>query len=79
MASHFSVVVYYGAKWSYDLQAVPAKAAVDRAKQISESVGAKTGIITRIMITDSDDYCVFDWQDGKLLFPTEEQCNEAKL
>jgi hypothetical protein len=49
---------------------LPADAAVAAAKRFSESVGAKTGLLEEIRITDSGDYCVFQWQHGKgITFP----------
>ena len=44
--------------------------AVTASKHYCSSVGAKFGATQRVIITDSDDYCVFEWQFGKgITFP----------
>jgi hypothetical protein len=47
-----------------------AEQAVAAAKRFSESVGAKTGLLDEIRITDAGDNCVFQWLHGKgVIFP----------
>lgn len=51
-------------------QPLTAGAAVLRAKVATESVAARTGLVVRVIITDSGDYAVFDWEYGKgVVFP----------
>jgi len=47
------------------------KAAVLKAHDFSTRPAAMIGIIHKIMITDSEDYCVFLWQDGNIIFPRQ--------
>jgi hypothetical protein len=35
------------------------------------------GMVKKIMITDGLDFCVFLWEDGKIIFPTEGTIEEA--
>jgi hypothetical protein len=47
-----------------------AQEAVEAAKRCSESVGAKTGLLEEIIITDGGGNCVFQWLHGKgVTFP----------
>lgn len=51
-----------------------AEAAVLKAKALTQSVAARTGLVERVMITDPDDYCVFDWRYGQgVVFPPAPQ------
>lgn len=51
--------------------------AVLEAKALTESEAAVSGEIVRIIITDTDDCCCFDWVFGiGVVFPTREQCAE---
>lgn len=74
----FNVVVWFGEQYIYDQRNVDAAEAVAHARNLTESVGAKCGIVTKVMITDGDDYCNFLWEHGKgVVFPTKEECDEA--
>lgn len=49
---------------------VNAETAVKKARDLAGSVGAKIGTTTRIIITDSGDRTVFEWQHGQgVTFP----------
>lgn len=52
-----------------ELAFVGAKEAVEMAHSLSRRPAVALGVIRRIMITDGDDYCVFLWEDGKIVFP----------
>jgi len=42
-----------------------AEEAVEKAAQATKRPAAQVGMITKIMITDKDDYAVFIWEFGK--------------
>ena len=44
--------------------------AVLTAKHYCQCVGAQVGTTVRVIITDAEDRCVFEWQRGKgIIFP----------
>lgn len=43
---------------------VPAEEAVKAAHHYTTNVASKIGITERVIITDGDDYCVFEWKKG---------------
>jgi hypothetical protein len=46
--------------------------AVEAAYHYTHSVGAQLGFVERVIITDDDDYCVFEWKLGEgVTFPPE--------
>lgn len=52
------------------LRGVDAKTAVEQAKRLTETVGARLGTTTRIIITDGGDDTVFEWINGRgVTFP----------
>jgi hypothetical protein len=61
------------------LRYVDPSAAVDCAKALTESIGGRIlGTTERVIITDGSDFTCFEWVFGKgVVFPTEEQCEEA--
>ncbi len=62
----FSVVQFFMDGTSeYVRRNVSAEDAVNAAKHYCNSVAAKTGIVTRVIITDMGDCCCFEWQYGK--------------
>ena len=47
-----------------------AEEAVLKAKELVEQTGDETGLFYKIMITDSDDNCSFEWRRGPgIIFP----------
>ena len=51
-------------------QFIDAESAVTLAKRLTQTVGAKLGTTTRVIITDGGDHTVFEWQNGKgVTFP----------
>jgi hypothetical protein len=49
--------------------ALGAEAAVKRAQVSTRKPATLLGIIKKVTITDSGDFTVFLWQDGKVVFP----------
>jgi hypothetical protein len=43
---------------------VSAVDAVSAARHYTNNVATRLGVVTRVIITDSDDYCVFEWKHG---------------
>ena len=43
---------------------VSAKEAVEAAYHYTHNVASELGITQRVIITDQDDYCVFEWKQG---------------
>jgi hypothetical protein len=75
----FSVVVWYpNDAYEYVVRFVGAREAVEIAKRLTDSVGAATGLITKVMITDGDDNTNFLWEHGKgLIYPSREETKDA--
>lgn len=74
-----NLVVWYGEHYEYELRNAAADRCVYDAKRISESVGGRLGMVSKIMITDAEDCCVFEWRFGEgVVFTTREQCEEVK-
>lgn len=59
--------------YEYVERRLTAEHAVERAKSCTETVGARVGTTTRVIITDADDLTVFEWRFGAgVIFPTPE-------
>jgi len=72
-----NLVVWYGEHYEYELRNDEAEKCVKEAKRITESVGGQCGMVSKVMITDSGDCCIFEWRFGEgVVFPTREQCAE---
>jgi predicted metallo-beta-lactamase superfamily hydrolase len=69
----FSVVQFFdNDTYEYVRRGVTAQEAVEASAHYCGSVGARLGYVTKVMITDGDDYCVFQWEHGKgVVFPPE--------
>jgi len=62
----FNVVQFFlDGTQEYVRRNVLAEQAVDAAKHYTSSVGAKMGTTVKVMITDQDDCCCFEWKFGK--------------
>lgn len=62
----FSVYVFFpNDTYSRELSFVSAKAAVEHAKRLTETIGARIGTTQQVMITDGEDFCVFLWRYGE--------------
>lgn len=69
----FSVVQFFdNGEHEYVRRGVAAEEAVQAAAHYCRSVGARLGFVTMVIITDGDDYRVFQWERGKgVVFPPE--------
>ena len=67
----FSVCQFFANdSYEYVLRSASAKDAVHTAKRFTESVGARIGTTARVIITDADDFTVFEWKFGEgVMFP----------
>jgi hypothetical protein len=72
-ADLFSVVQFFEDEtYEYVRRNVPAQEAVEAARHYCSSIGAQLGTTARVIITDSGDDTVFEWQYGKgVTFPPE--------
>jgi hypothetical protein len=51
---------------------VGAEEAVKAAHHYTHNVASKLGVVDRVIITDGDDYCCFEWKRGEgVTFPPE--------
>jgi len=49
---------------------IDARSAVEQAKRLTETVGARIGTTRRVIITDGGDCTVFEWKHGQgVTFP----------
>lgn len=69
----FSVVQFFAdGTAEYVRRRVGAEEAVKAAHHYCHSVGARTGITRRVIITDSDDMTNFEWKYGEgVTYPPE--------
>ena len=76
----FSVVQFFeNGMYEYVRRGVGAKEAVEASAHYCGSVGARMGVVTKVMITDGDDFCVFQWEHGKgVVFPLEAAGREPR-
>ena len=67
----FSVVIWFSdGSYEYFKRWIGAKEAVETAKRQTETVGARSGMVAKVTITDGGDYTVFQWEYGKgVTFP----------
>lgn len=72
--SEFSVCQFFhNGNYEYVRRFVGAKEAVETSKVYTESLAARTGLVTRVIITDGGDNTVFEWQYGNgITYPTPE-------
>jgi len=73
MTERFSVYQFF-ADGSYERvrELVPAEEAVKAAHHYTHNVATKLGVVERVIITDGDDYCCFEWKKGEgITFPPE--------
>lgn len=53
-----------------DVRHVDARTAVERARALTQSVGARIGVLKRVIITDDGDHTNFEWRFGEgITFP----------
>lgn len=62
----FNVAQFFeDGSYEYVRRNVGARQAVEAAKHYCTSIGARTGMVRRVIITDSDDYTNFEWKFGE--------------
>lgn len=78
--NEFSVCQFFEDGTSeYVRRHVGAEEAVIAARHYTDSVAVKMGLVTRVIITDSGDFCVFEWKHGEgVTYPTPEQRQAAR-
>jgi hypothetical protein len=75
MSEEFSVYQFF-ADGSYEriVSFVGAEEAVKAAHHYCHSVAAQTGVTQRVIITDGEDNCNFEWIFGQgVVFPPQEE------
>ncbi len=71
----FNVCMFFpDESYEYDCRNVTPEQAVERAKSVITSVGGRTGMLRRVIITDLGDNINFEWKFGEgVVFPPEEK------
>lgn len=71
MSNEFSVYQFFqDGMYEKVRELVNAEEAVKAAHHYCNSVAAKLGVVTRVIITDGGDSCVFEWKLGEgVVFP----------
>ena len=72
-ADEFAVWIYFPDETHLlERDRLPAKEAVELAKQCTERPAASIGMIAKVQIVDGDDFTVFMWEFGKgVTYPTK--------
>lgn len=66
MLELFNVVQFFpDGSHEYVSRNVGPEEAVTTAKSYTERPAAVLGVIARVIITDADDFCVFEWKRGE--------------
>jgi hypothetical protein len=79
MSDEFSVVQFFpDDSYEYVSRGLGAREAVDMAKRMTETLGAKFGTTRRIIITDGGDNTCFEWQFGTGVTFPKRSGTEAK-
>ena len=74
----FNVVQFFpDGQYEYVRRNVTAKEAVAAAQHYTTSVGARMGTTVRVMVTDMLDQICFEWENGKITFPTQQMMDEV--
>ena len=71
----FSVVQFFeDNSYEYVRRFVSASEAAKAAEHYIHSLGAQLGFVKRVIVTDGNDFCCFDWVNGKgVVFPASPQ------
>lgn len=69
----FTVYLFFpNGDWNMEGNGLSAEDAIKLAKRITQRPAVLLGIIARVIVTDADDYTVFDWRNGKgVVFPPQ--------
>lgn len=73
MSEHFSVYQFFNdGTHERVAELVDMETAVDKLAHFSNSVAAKIGVVTKVIMTDGGDDTCFVWENGKgVTFPPE--------
>lgn len=78
MEDKFNVVQFFvDGQYEYVRRAVSAEEAVKAAQHYTQSVGARIGTTKCVIVTDMMDCTCFEWEDGKITFPTQQIMDEV--
>jgi hypothetical protein len=55
-----------------ELRLVSAEEAVKAAKRLTEGPTAQAGGVRRVIITDGEDHCNYEWRDGRVTWDGRE-------
>lgn len=77
--NEFSVCQFFmDGSYEYVRRFVSMEEAVEAVKHYCTSVGARMGLVTRVIITDGGDCINFEWTKEKgVIFPTEKDFTDA--
>jgi hypothetical protein len=73
MIGEYSVCQFFAdGSYEYVRRDVGAEEAVKAARHYTDNVATKLGVVDRVIITDGDDFCCFEWKRGEgVTFPPE--------
>jgi hypothetical protein len=79
MAESFSVALFFpDDTYRYEGRWLDAEEAVNLARECTGRPAAMAGWIWRVIITDADDFTVFEWKAGEgVTYPGREQTGAA--
>ena len=60
-----------------ELQFVDVDTALKATRRLCCGPAAALGVVKKVMITDGGDHCNFLWEDGRLIYPTNEMRKAA--
>ena len=63
--------------YEYAARRIPAKESIELMKRLTESVGGRIGTTVRVIVTDSGDFTVAEWEYGKGITYTTPEMREA--
>jgi hypothetical protein len=74
----FNVVQFFeDGSYEYVRKNVTANEAVSATQHYTTSIGAQLGTTVRVIITDMMDCIAFEWEKGKIIFPTQQTMDEV--
>lgn len=76
----FNVVQFFpDESYEYVERGMRPEEAVNLAKRLTESLGARVGLVSRLIITDSGDFTCFEWRYGEgAIFPPQKAPGEGQ-
>ena len=74
----FNVVQFFkDGTYEYVRRNVTAEDAVKAAQHYTQSVAVRMDLVNRVIVTDMLDQTCFEWKDGKIIFPTQNEIDEV--